>query len=93
MRRCWSFMLLAPSLLRRGWLLSVVLVLSSCMLGSIVSQAQPATFRFIRPRARRALVPFEMQRNLIVVSVKLNGKGPYNFLLDTGVNISLITEP
>ncbi|WP_167856229.1 aspartyl protease family protein [Hymenobacter metallicola] len=37
--------------------------------------------------------PFELERNLIVVNVLLNGQGPFNFLLDTGVGTSLITDP
>jgi hypothetical protein len=35
----------------------------------------------------------QLQRNLLVVSGKLNGYGPYNFLLDTGVSTSIITSP
>ncbi|WP_345110667.1 aspartyl protease family protein [Hymenobacter algoricola] len=42
---------------------------------------------------RRVNLPFALQRNLIIVAVELNGKGPYNFLLDTGVSVSLITDP
>jgi membrane-associated protease RseP (regulator of RpoE activity) len=38
-------------------------------------------------------MPFEFQRNLIIVQASLNGQGPYNFLLDSGVGISLITDP
>jgi hypothetical protein len=38
-------------------------------------------------------IPFEMVRNLIVIKVKINNKGPYNFVLDTGVGFMLITEP
>ncbi|WP_165903811.1 aspartyl protease family protein [Hymenobacter gummosus] len=35
---------------------------------------------------------FELQRNLIVLPVRLNGRGPYYFMLDTGVGTSLITD-
>ncbi|MEJ7661001.1 MAG: hypothetical protein WKG07_15970 [Hymenobacter sp.] len=34
---------------------------------------------------RHLRLPLQMQRNLLVVQVWLNGAGPYNFLLDTGV--------
>lgn len=34
-----------------------------------------------------------MVRDLIVVKVKINGTGPYNFILDTGVGLMLITDP
>src|ERR1700760_215094 len=38
-------------------------------------------------------IPFELVRNLIVVKLKINNHGPYNFVLDTGVGYMLITEP
>jgi hypothetical protein len=61
---------------------------------SLVARAQPnATFMLARPQARRAAIKFDMHRNLIVVAARLNGQGPYHFLLDTGVNNSLITNP
>jgi hypothetical protein len=38
-------------------------------------------------------IPFELVRNLMVIKLKINNKGPYNFVLDTGVGYMLITEP
>ena len=35
-------------------------------------------------------VPFEFYRDSVIVKVKVNGKGPFNMLLDTGVNPSVI---
>ncbi|MBO2008058.1 aspartyl protease family protein [Hymenobacter negativus] len=35
----------------------------------------------------------QLQRNLLVVNAWLNGYGPFNFLLDTGVSTSIITSP
>ncbi|GAB3737173.1 hypothetical protein GCM10027594_18010 [Hymenobacter agri] len=35
----------------------------------------------------------QIQRNLLVVSTTLNGYGPFNFLLDTGVATAIITSP
>jgi hypothetical protein len=52
-----------------------------------------APFRFSNARRHRARVPIQLQRNLVVVSCKLNGYGPFNFLLDTGVSTTLITSP
>jgi hypothetical protein len=37
--------------------------------------------------------PFKFIRNMIVVPLKINGKGPFNFILDTGVGLMIITEP
>ncbi|PSR56963.1 peptide-binding protein [Adhaeribacter arboris] len=42
---------------------------------------------------KRSIVSFEMHRNLIIVPVYINQKGPFNFILDTGVGVTLITEP
>jgi hypothetical protein len=87
--------LLAATLLARrgagGW--GALVVLAALLLGP-QAYAQPSQpFRLARPKARRAVVKFDMQRNLIIVAARLNGLGPYHFLLDTGVAASLITNP
>lgn len=51
-----------------------------------------AVFSFAKARRHRARVPIQISRNLLIVSVKLNGFGPFNFLLDTGVGTSIITS-
>jgi hypothetical protein len=71
-----------------------VLVLLAVLLLALNTSAQPApTFQLARPKARRAVLKFDMYRNLIVVAARLNGLGPYHFLLDTGVGTSIITNP
>lgn len=50
-------------------------------------------FRLSKPRQKQTRLRFEFQRNLIIVAASLNGAGPYNFLLDTGVATSIITDP
>jgi len=50
-------------------------------------------FVFSKSRRTQARVPVQLQRNLLVVKIRLNGAGPFNFLLDTGVNTSIITSP
>jgi len=42
---------------------------------------------------KKKLLSFKFYRNLIVIPVMLNGKGPFNFVLDTGVGVSTITDP
>ena len=74
---------------KTGWLGLALLLLSR------LGEAQPArseAFRLVR-RGRLARLSFATQRNLIVVAARLNGHGPYNFLLDTGVGTSLLTDP
>jgi hypothetical protein len=78
-------------LLRAGLRRWLLLLLLSLIGGQAL--AQDSIFRLLRPRASRAVLPFELQRNLIVVPVKLNGRGPFHFMLDTGVGTSLITDP
>lgn len=53
--------------------------------------AQP--FFELPGKHKKAAFPFKLVRNLVVVQTYLNNKGPYNFVLDTGVGILLITDP
>ena len=55
--------------------------------------AQAAPFNFLRHKQKRTSAPLQVQRNLLILSVRLNGAGPYNFLLDTGVPTTIITDP
>ncbi|MGI4872729.1 MAG: aspartyl protease family protein [Janthinobacterium lividum] len=81
-----------PSLRRyEGWLW-LVLLLAVSRLGA-AQPAQGHAFQLAKPGQRQVSFPFAIQRNLIVVSARLNGHGPYNFLLDTGVSTSIITDP
>jgi len=36
---------------------------------------------------------FRLIRNLVVIKLKINDKGPFNFVLDTGVGLMIITDP
>ncbi|WP_210519951.1 aspartyl protease family protein [Hymenobacter terricola] len=64
------------------------------LLGSLASAtAQPvAPFHLLSPQQRQVSLPYQAQRNLIIISARLNGQGPYNFVLDTGVNMSLLLD-
>lgn len=86
----WSSALLCAAGIR--WALLAVWLLSCC-LAPAPCRAQAAEFRLAKATARRATLRCELQRNLIIVGARLNGQGPYNFLLDTGVNQSIITDP
>lgn len=50
-------------------------------------------FRFKEVSQKQVSITYKSQCNLLVIPVFLNGKGPFNFLLDTGVAISTITNP
>lgn len=53
--------------------------------------AQP--FFKVDSNRKRAAFTFDFVRNMIIVHVKINGKGPYNFVLDSGVGLMIITDP
>lgn len=53
----------------------------------------PGPFAFTPAKHHKATLSFQVQRNLLVVKMSLNGAGPFNFLLDSGVGTSIITSP
>lgn len=48
---------------------------------------------YFKEKRQRSSLNFELIKNLIIIPIYINGKGPYNFLLDTGVGPMIITEP
>ena len=75
------------------WLL-LCLGLRVAAVGQALTPApvQTGPFALVRAGRKQATVPVQLQRNLVVVSGSLNGQGPYNFILDTGVGMSIITS-
>ncbi|GAA4211732.1 hypothetical protein GCM10022289_41560 [Pedobacter jeongneungensis] len=49
-------------------------------------------FLFKRNRQKQS-IPFKCIKNLIVIPVYVDGKGPFDFVLDTGVGPMIITDP
>lgn len=41
---------------------------------------------------KRITIPFKLVRSMVVIPVKINGMGPFNFILDTGVGLMVITD-
>ena len=60
---------------------------------SLPGVPDPAPFQFDRARRKKAIIPMQVQRNLLVVSFMLNGVGPLNFVLDSGVGMTILTDP
>ncbi len=52
-----------------------------------------AQYFSIADNSKRKTFPFKVIRNLVVVKVSINNAGPYNFVLDTGVGLMIITDP
>jgi hypothetical protein len=58
---------------------------------SLVSTVEAQQFEFVHSR-KKEFISFKFIKNLIIIPVKINGKGPFNFVLDTGVGLCLITD-
>lgn len=44
------------------------------------------------PQKKRDIVPFRLVKDLIIIPVNINNQGLFNFILDTGVGLVLITD-
>lgn len=69
------------------------LVLMHAMAFGAYAQAFEQGFRFLAPHTRSVRLDVEIQNNLILLPVQINGSFPLNFILDTGVRTSLLIEP
>ncbi|MCX2573803.1 aspartyl protease family protein [Pedobacter sandarakinus] len=56
------------------------------------SEVHAQDFEFPGKRKKQSL-QFKCIKNLIIIPMLVNGKGPYDFVLDTGVGPLIITEP
>jgi hypothetical protein len=55
--------------------------------------AANAQYFDLQPNKKRVTIHFRIVRNMIVIPISINNKGPFNFILDTGVGLMIITEP
>jgi hypothetical protein len=56
------------------------------------ADAQGQHFSF-KGKRKQQTMSFKLIKNLVVIPVYINDKGPFNFILDTGVSPLLITDP
>lgn len=68
------------------------LLLAVFWLTGIASSAHSQGFT-ISGNHLKAVIPFRLVRNMLIVKLKINQHGPYNFIVDTGCGIMLITDP
>lgn len=47
----------------------------------------------LEPHRNKVSIPFRLVRNMVVVQLYINHKGPFNFVMDTGVGLMIITDP
>jgi hypothetical protein len=74
---------------RSGSMLFIALL--CCAFIHIIIPACAQSFQFDGNR-KKGIINFIQIKNLIVIPVYINDKGPYNFLLDTGVGQMIITD-
>jgi len=63
-----------------------------CLLGCTFFTGHAQSFDLVKYR-KHITIPFRIIRNMIVIRVRINDKGPFNFILDTGVGLMIITDP
>ncbi len=68
------------------WLL--LLLLLNCFFA-----AANAQYFDITGHRKKVKIPFRLVRNLVIVQLKIDNKGPFNFIMDTGAGITIITDP
>ncbi|HEY4327014.1 MAG TPA: PDZ domain-containing protein [Mucilaginibacter sp.] len=64
------------------------LLLLSCFTLTVSAQ-----YFDITGHQKKVTIPFRFVRNLVIVKLKIDDKGPYNFIMDTGAGIMVITDP
>lgn len=58
----------------------------------LVKEVSAQKFEFPGKR-KKDVTTFKMIKNLMIIKLTVNGKGPFNFVLDTGVGLLLISDP
>jgi hypothetical protein len=74
---------------RKKWLIIVWLL---CLLLCSYSIANAQYFD-LKKNKKRIIIPFRMIRNMIIIKLNINNRGPFNFILDSGIGLMLITKP
>lgn len=70
----------------------LVILLLTLPLPIIFANEGVSRFEFERDR-RDVIIPIEVRNNLAVVPISINERGPFYFILDTGVRTTILTEP
>ncbi|PWK72469.1 aspartyl protease [Mucilaginibacter oryzae] len=69
-----------------AWWLAAILTF--CVAGTVRGQ-----YFDLAVNKKKVNIPFRLERNLLIIKLKINNKGPFNFILDTGVGLMIITDP
>lgn len=74
-------------------LLVRMLLFTLLLAGSFGIRKAEGQYFFPAHNKKQVSIPFKLIRGLVVVKMKINNQGPYNFILDTGVGVMIITDP
>lgn len=67
----------------------LLLLLLTAPVKAQVSQS----FHLVSGKKKFVQLPFEWQSNLIILPIQINGSDTLNFILDTGISMTLLTDP
>lgn len=56
-----------------------------------IQPCQAQRFEF-RGKRKKETLSFKLVKNLMIIPLTINGKGPFNFILDTGVGLFIISD-
>jgi predicted aspartyl protease len=90
--RCWRNPVGMTPVYKRWWLCLIILTCFSVLFSFTESSAQLMGYR-IASKKKQVIVPFKLHSNLIIVPIRINNSDTLNFILDTGVSVTLITDP
>jgi hypothetical protein len=79
-------------LLKAGFILMVVGHLNIFITGNLKAQTTLNSLQFIDPKQTEVSFPFKFINNLIIIPLEINNSDSLFFILDTGLNISILTE-
>ncbi|MES2417652.1 MAG: aspartyl protease family protein [Bacteroidota bacterium] len=81
--KCWN------SAIKSTFIACIIIatIVQTCFVSATYAQGFQFESGFKRDR-----IPFKLVKNLIIIPVYIDNKGPYNFILDTGVDPLIITD-
>jgi predicted aspartyl protease len=82
---------------RIKWLILVLIItqiyLPAGVLAAEKEEKESASGFFLTGNRKHDRIPFKFRSNLIIVPIQINGSDTLNFILDTGVSNTIITDP
>lgn len=77
-------------ILHRAIIVPLFALITITCLFTIPARAQ---YFDLKGNSKSTSMRFRIIRNLVVIKLKINDKGPFNFILDTGVGMMVMTDP